>query len=701
MRIAVFLLVAAVGFNSTAVPAAVQEADAQVAVLAKPSAAQYAYHEQERIMFVCLDPCTWQGREYDNHSTDLKDMKLAKLDVDQWCEVAKSWGAKEILFVAKHTGGFCWWQTETSDYSVKNIAWKDGKGDLVDEVAAACKRHGLKLGMYIYPGDDQWGARIGSGGKTSDPAKQKAYNKVLRTQWTEVLSRHSDVIIELWFDGSCYVPLDDVFEKYVGENVVYLQGPHANLRWVGTEGGYTPYPAWNTLKKKDLATGVSTAVHGDPDGDAWAGLECNTTLYDHYWFWSKEKEKRRKSLERLIKYYYQSAGRGATTLLNSTPNTDGLIPEDDVELYRQFGRELERRFGNPLGKTTGRGLVHTIEFNQPTKINQFMIMEDYRQGHRIREFVVEGRTADGRWLDINRGTAVGRKRIVMFEPVEITKLTLRITRNVHEPIVRDFNAYFVEGDNRYLYEERADALSQGAKATASDEHSAPYVAGKICDGRAGTWWGVSPRVTAPYECWVELDLGREHTVDETGINEPWNRTEAFQLEYRNGPDEEWKVAFKGGKMGAGYRRKFEPATGRYWRLHTLKANHYPSIVEWELFSPRETSRWQTCHTVVPEAFQDGRAEVEMDISTYIEQPGQFLLRFDDFDNAGTVVESIQAFYDGNAAHERVLSPVKEGEVYLLNRHAQVVADSKIVLRVKLLAKNRRGSRVVAAIKPAL
>ena len=186
-------------------------------------------------MFVCLDPCTWQGREYDNHTTDLKDMKLPKLDVDQWCEAAKSWGAKEILFVAKHTGGFCWWQTETTDYSVKNIAWKDGKGDLVDEVAAACKRHGLKLGMYIYPGDDQWGARIGSGGRTSDPAKQEAYNKVLQTQWTEVLSRHSDNIIELWFDGSCYVPLGDVFEKYVGDRVVYLQGPHANLRWVGTE----------------------------------------------------------------------------------------------------------------------------------------------------------------------------------------------------------------------------------------------------------------------------------------------------------------------------------------------------------------------------------------------------------------------------------------------------------------------------------
>ena len=676
-------------------------ADTAEIPLAKPNAAQYAYHEQERIMFVCLDPCSWQGREYDNHSTDLKDMRLPKLDVDQWCIAAKSWGAKEILLVSKHCGGFCWWQTETSDYSVKNIAWKDGKGDLVDEVAKACKRHGLKLGMYIYPGDDQWGAWIGSGGRTSDPAKQEAYNEVLRTQWTEVLSRHSDVIIELWFDGSCYVPLGDVFEKYVGDRVVYLQGPHTNLRWVGTESGIAPYPGWNSLKKKDLDTGVATAVHGDPDGDAWAGLECDTTLYNHNWFWSKANESKRKSLEHLVKLYYQSVGRGATFLLNSTPNTDGLIPEGDILRYKEFGEELQRRFSNPLGETAGPGLVHTIEFDRPTEINQLMIMEDYRQGHRIREFVVEGRTVDGQWVEINRGTAVGRKRIVMFEPVEVTRLTLRITKNVNEPIVRDFKAYRVEGDNRFLYEERANALSQGAKATASDAHSAPYVAGKICDGTAGTWWGVSDRVEAPHECWVELDLGSESTVDETTINEPWNRTEEFLMEYRNQPDEDWKIAIEGTTMGPSYKKTFEPITARYWRLHTLKANHYPSIAEWQLFGPRGSGDWQKCGTAGPDAFTGGQAQLELDISKFIEQPGQFVLRFDDLGKSATTIESIEVLYDGHKVHEEVLSAVKEGQIYLLNRHAQIVEESKIVLKVTLETQQPNDAEMQISIKRAL
>lgn len=575
-------VLAAICLN-TATGCASSKDDAELVKLAVPNAAQYEYHEQERIMFVCLDPCTWQGREYDNHTTDLKDMKLPKLDVDQWCRAAKSWGAKEILLVSKHTGGFCWWQTETSDYSVKNIAWKDGKGDLVDEVAKTCKRHGLKLGMYIYPGDDQWGACIGSGGKTSDPAKQKEYNKVLQTQWIEILSRHSDNIIELWFDGSCYVPLGDVFDKYVGDKVVYLQGQQANLRWVGTESGIAPYPCWNSLKESDLKTGVSTAVHGDPDGDAWAPLECDTTLYDHHWFWSATKEKKRKSLEHLVKLYYQSVGRGATFLLNSTPNTDGLIPKGDIALYKKFGQELDRRFSDPLGETKGRGLVHTIKFDKPTKINQFMLMEDYRKGHRIREFVVEARTTDAKWVEINNGTAVGRKRIVMFEPIEVTAVTIRITKNVNEPIVRDFKVYFIEGDNNYLYEDSRKEVSLNTKATTSDEHST----------------------------------------------------------------------------------------------------------------------WQKCASIGSDRFQKGKADIEVDISKFITQPGQFLLRFDSLGNSSIAVKDIQVFYDGHAVHEEVLSTVKQDEIYLLNRHAQIVENSKIVLKAKLKTQNSNNAKMEISIKSAL
>ena len=311
-----------------------------------PSMSQYFWHEQERLMFVCLDPCTWQGREYDNHTTDLKDMKLPLLDTDQWCEAALAWGAREILFVAKHTGGFCWWQTDSSDYSVKNISWKNGKGDLLEDLARSCGKHGLNMGIYVYPGDDTWGAGIGSGGKTRDPSKQEDYNRVFRQQLRETIrlaARHTRVV-EVWFDGSCIIPVEDIVKEEAPEAVVF-QSPAATVRWVGNEQGRLDYGAsWSTLLKKDMESGLSTAAHSSSSGNSWAPLEVNTTLHKHYWFWSENNMKQRKTLDELMRCYYASAGQGQVMLLNSAPDINGLIPDDDMKLYRALGAEIERRF---------------------------------------------------------------------------------------------------------------------------------------------------------------------------------------------------------------------------------------------------------------------------------------------------------------------------------------------------------------------
>lgn len=394
-------------------------------------------------MFVCLDPCTWQGREYDNHSTPLSAINPGQLDADQWCRAAEAWGAKEILFVAKHTGGFCWWQTETTKYGIKEAAWKGGQGDVLGELSAACRRNGLNLGIYIYPGDDTWEAPIGSGGRTKDPAKQEAYNRVFRQQLTEVLTRYGK-ITEVWFDGSCVIEVGDILREHAPEAVIF-QGPHATVRWPGTESGKLPYPAWNSLKSEDLKTGVSTAAHGNPDGDAWAPLEADTTLYNHNWFWAQENEKKRKSLDELTDIYYQSAGRGGVLLLNSTPNTNGLIPAGDLKLYEAFGKEIERRFGRPVAKLNGRrGSTSELSFTSPTMVNHVVIMEDYREGERIREYMVEGYGA-GAWRELSRGSSVGRKKIDAFPTTPVERLRLRVTQSPEEPIIREFAAYHVTG----------------------------------------------------------------------------------------------------------------------------------------------------------------------------------------------------------------------------------------------------------------
>ena len=431
--------------------------------LARPTPQQYAWHEQERIQFVCLDPCTWQGREYDDHSTPLSAINPEQLDTDQWCRAAKCWGAKEILFVAKHTGGFCWWQTETTKYGIKETAWKDGRGDVLAELSASCRKHDLTLGIYVYPGDDTWDAPMGSGGRTKDPAKQEAYNQVFRQQLTEVLTRYGK-ITEVWFDGSCVIDVSDILQQHAAEAVIF-QGPQATIRWPGTESGKLPYPAWNALLSQDLKTGTATAVHGNPDGDAWAPLEADTTLYDHNWFWSAANEAKRKSLEELMDIYYHSVGHGGVLLLNSTPNTSGLIPEGDLQLYAAFGREIERRLNHPIMEVNDqRGSTVELALPQSTLINQVVIMEDYREGERIREYVVEG-LSEGEWRELKQGTSVGRKKIDLFRPAQFSRVRLRVTKYAAEPLIRSFAVYYVEGLS-------AGSLTTGRPTTASAFHSA-------------------------------------------------------------------------------------------------------------------------------------------------------------------------------------------------------------------------------------
>ena len=414
---------------------------AQEIKLAKPTITQYLWQEQERIMFVHFCPATWQGLEYDNLSTPLSRINPTELSTDQWCKTALAWGAKQIIFVAKHTGGFCWWQTETTKYSVRNTPYKDGKGDVMKEISESCKKYGLMLGIYLSPQDQYNGAELG--GKTKDAAKQETYNKIYRQQLTELLSKYG-TITEVWFDGSCVVDVNDILDKYAKQAVIF-QGPKATIRWPGTESGILSYPAWNSIKGTDLRSGVSTQMYSNPDGDAWAPLESDTPLYDHYWFWSPDGMKKRKSLAQLIVSYYKSVGYGAVMLLNSTPDTTGLIPKEDVERYKEFGNEIDRRFDKPIAEINNKeGNIQTIAFNKPTLINHIVTMEDYKNGERIREYTIEG-LVDGNWKELVNGISIGHKKIDYFKEVTVSSLRLTVTKSVGTPLIRSLKAYYVGG----------------------------------------------------------------------------------------------------------------------------------------------------------------------------------------------------------------------------------------------------------------
>lgn len=409
----------------------------QSRTLAKPTPQQAIWQDCEIGMFIHFGPATWQNQEYDDLSTQLQDINPSQLDTEQWAGVAEALGAKYIVFVAKHTGGFCWWQTETTDYSVRNTPWRDGRGDVLRDLAASCRKHGLRLGIYLSPADRKHRAALG--GKCQTPEAQEQYNKLYRAQLTEVLSRYGE-IFEIWFDGSLVVPVGDILAQHAPHAMVF-QGPHATIRWVGNEEGVAPYPAWNAVRRADAESGVATAAEGTPDGDTWLPNEVDTvSVNPHYWFWNSKPERKLRSLDELLDCYYGSVGHGAVLLLNQTPDTTGRIPSGDARRAAEFGAEIRRRFETSIAETSGQGNVVELTLSGPTAIDTAVVMEQITAGERVREYVLEG-LAGGEWKELGRGTAIGHKKIDRFPPATVTKVRLRCVASAAEPLIRKLAVY--------------------------------------------------------------------------------------------------------------------------------------------------------------------------------------------------------------------------------------------------------------------
>ena len=407
--------------------------------LARPTPEQVAWHDSEIGMFIHFAPNTWFDKEYDDLSLPLEKFDPTHLDTDAWVAAAEAMTARYIVFVAKHVGGFCMWPTETTDYSVKSTPWRGGEGDVMKDLAESCRKRGIKLGVYLSPADRKHGA--GVGGRCKNQADQERYNKLYRRQLVELLTRYGEMF-EVWFDGSNVVEVGDILAEHAPRAMVF-QGPHATIRWVGNEAGHAPYPAWNSLSQADADGGVATARHGDPDGAAWMPNECDARIRST-WFWNRNNAPTLKTVEQLMEMYDRSVGRGAVLLLNHTPDPTGRIPDSDVKRGAEFGAEIKRRYGKSIAETAGRGKRLDLKLPAKTVIDHVITAEDIRQGERIREYVVEGRTGDT-WRELCRGTAVGHKRIDRFDPVEVSAIRLLVLEAAAEPLIRTLAAYSIFG----------------------------------------------------------------------------------------------------------------------------------------------------------------------------------------------------------------------------------------------------------------
>lgn len=404
--------------------------------LARPTADQAAWQDLEVGMFVHFAPNTWQDLESDDLSTPLSAINPEKLDTDQWARTALSFGAKYIVFVAKHAGGFCMWQTQTTEYSIRNTPWRGGKGDVLADVSASCKKYGLKLGVYVSPQDGKFGA--GNGGRCKIREMQAKYDAMYREQWTEVLSRYGE-LCELWYDGSTVTPVVDLLAKYQPHAAVF-QGPAATIRWVGNEDGYAPYPCWNGIASEDAKSGSATSLHSNPDAEEWMPVETDVSIRRPDWFWHTNNADKVLTPEQLVSLYYCSVGRGAQLLLNIPANRDGLLPEEDCAPAKAFGDEVRRRFSTPVAETAGKGA--TLELKLDGKQADTVILQEeiLQGGERIRQYRIEAQTSAA-WRTVAEGTAVGHKRIQPIAPGAYRKLRLVVVENAGTPLVRRFAAF--------------------------------------------------------------------------------------------------------------------------------------------------------------------------------------------------------------------------------------------------------------------
>lgn len=411
-----------------------------------PNENQLRWQDMEMYAFIHYSLNTYTDEEWGFGNEDLKLFNPSNLDCRQWARVCKQAGMRGIIFTAKHHCGFCMWPSAYTEYSVKKTPWKNGKGDVVRELADACREEGLEFAVYLSPWD-----------RNHPEYGRPEYVTYFRNQLRELLTNYGE-IFEVWFDGA-----NGGDGWYGGANetrkidrTTYYQWPETykmirqlqpkcliwndgsdrgDLRWVGTEAGNVGETNWSLLNKDGEV--IWPMLHyGLENGDSWVPGETNTSIRPG-WFYHDTENEHVKSLSKLMDTYYKSVGRNSTLLLNFPIAPNGRIHPNDSLRGIAFKKMIDEVFKTNLckkAKISTQGNTTLIEFKKPTSFNRFLVEEDIRYGQRVKKFSLEA-FVDGQWLHLKDAlvengdglTTIGHRRIICFPNVKATKLRFTVT----------------------------------------------------------------------------------------------------------------------------------------------------------------------------------------------------------------------------------------------------------------------------------
>jgi alpha-L-fucosidase len=434
------LLVALLG--TTALPA-------QNFMEVKPSPQQVAWQDLEFGVILHFSTNTFLDREWGDGTAAPSVFNPTQFDPDQWMQAIKASGAKYVVLVAKHHDGFCLWPTEQTDYSIKASPWKQGKGDVVGDVARSARKYGLKFGVYLSPWDRH-------DPRYKDPA---AYDKYYLSELEELASRYGD-LVEFWLDGAGsaghvydFAKIIETLRTYQPNSIVFADTglfEYGDARWVGTESGKVDYENWNVIDRHGYLR--------------WRPIEADTPLRELHWFWHPHDEASLKSVDTLTTVYEQTVGRGAQLMLGVAPDDRGLLPDSDAARLKEFGEAIQRLHAGNLAlhhsPTTPEisaaldgdadtfwsapaGSHHSIlevDLGKPAAINRVTTMEWLNDGQHIEKYAIEV-WSEGNWKQVAAGQAIGHEKIDRFPTVTTNRVRLNILSSSQEAHIREFQVY--------------------------------------------------------------------------------------------------------------------------------------------------------------------------------------------------------------------------------------------------------------------
>jgi alpha-L-fucosidase len=462
-----------------------QTVTAPAPVLPVPSKEQLAYHEMEMNAFIHFTINTFTDKEWGFGDEKPALFNPSAIDVDQWITTLKDAGFKGVILTTKHHDGFCLWPSKYTEHSIKNSPYKDGKGNIVKEVAESCKKHGMKFGIYVSPWDRNH-AQYGS----------PEYVEYYRNQLKELFTSYGP-FFEMWFDGAnggdgyygganekrringaTYYDWPTTLDMVRGlePGVIFFSDAGPGVRWTGNERGVGGKTNWNTITPDTLYAGKAGIEEllntGSENGTHWIPAEVNVSIRPG-WFYHTKEDTLVKSPEGLFDIYLTSVGRGSTLLLNVPPDQRGLVHENDVAALQGWRRMLDEAFNINLAASASalasnhRGDAEAyapskvtdgdketywatdddittasleIDLGKTVPVKYVLLQEYIKLGQRVKSFTIEV-WKDGAWQQVAEGTTIGYKRILKLEPTTGDKVRVSITASKACPVISNIEVF--------------------------------------------------------------------------------------------------------------------------------------------------------------------------------------------------------------------------------------------------------------------